>query len=269
MDNSRLLENLTWEQADKLLDSSTVLVVPIGSIEQHGPHLPLGTDYQIARYLAEGVAERCDSCVVTPTVPFGFAEYHSDFAGTGSVLREETLRAYLWEILQCYLARGVEHVLFLNSHGGNNGVLSTICHDLRNQGVLGGVVLWWDVIAGLFPERSPAGHADWIESSLMLHMNPAATHMDRALMPQHKELSNPQLEFVTPHEVVYRGVVVRVAMRTIDITATGNMKEPGLTPKGDPDIPVTDASEAIGRELADGIIGFVCDLVPQFARLRL
>ncbi len=129
------------------------------------------------------------------------------------------------------------------------------------------MVLWGDVIAGLFAERSPAGHFDWSEPSLMLHINPAATHMDRALRPQqHKELSNPQREFVTPREVVYPDVVVRVAMRTIDITATGNTKEPGPTPKGDPDIPVTDA---IGRELADGIIGSICDLVPQFARPRL
>ncbi|MBA7588538.1 hypothetical protein ES708_30597 [subsurface metagenome] len=88
----KLLQNMTWEEAKDTIKGTKMAIIPTGSTEQHGPHLPLGTDLLIADYFAKKVAEKID-VLVTPVVPVGFAHYHTSFEGTLSV-NPEVLSSY-------------------------------------------------------------------------------------------------------------------------------------------------------------------------------
>src|SRR4030081_1452778 len=82
---SRQLATLTWRQAHALASRGPLLAVPLGSTEQHGPHLPLDTDTRIATALAAGLARRRDDGVVAPALPYGASGEHAGFPGTLSV----------------------------------------------------------------------------------------------------------------------------------------------------------------------------------------
>lgn len=86
-----VLENRTWAQAQKAFSKCKTAIIPLGSTEQHGPHLPLGTDFFVAQYFADALAKVDFDAIVTPVLPIGFADYHSDFPGTLS-LTFETLK---------------------------------------------------------------------------------------------------------------------------------------------------------------------------------
>ncbi len=261
------LQNLSWPRAQEELGSGKVVVVPIGSIEQHGPHLPLGTDFFVADRLADMISEKSDECVVAPTIPFGYAEYHSDFAGTVSTNSVETLFAYLEEIVSHYVRHGARHILFVNAHGGNMGALDNLCYRLRNQGVFAATVLWWDVISRLRPEYSPAGHGEWIETSLMLGYDPELVDMDIAAMPESKGLGPEELVLVDPHTFEYRGVPLHVRLRTRDFSESGDMPEPNLSPGGDTSIPPSRASAEVGETIYNVVSEFICDLLPSMRKV--
>src|SRR5512145_3018845 len=87
----RHLDEMTWPEAEAALAGTRLALVPLGSTEQHGRHLPLGTDTMSAEALARAVAARVP-CVVTPALPFGYAPYHADFPGTLWLSRETLTR---------------------------------------------------------------------------------------------------------------------------------------------------------------------------------
>ena len=72
---------LSWMNAEKQFKTSKTVIIPLGSVEQHGPHLPLGTDWIIAQELAKRASNGTEALVL-PVLPFGYAEYHMDFPGT-------------------------------------------------------------------------------------------------------------------------------------------------------------------------------------------
>ncbi|MEW6523321.1 MAG: creatininase family protein [Bacillota bacterium] len=264
--NSSILAHLSWPQAKQALAEGRVVVVPIGSTEQHGPHLPVGTDFMVAETIAHQVARRT-KCLVTPTIPIGYAHYHTDFPGSLSVSLS-TLEAYIMESLSSLIHHGATHILFVNAHGGNMPALDQVCYRLRRRGIVAATVLWWDVLGTLTPESSPAGHGDWIETSMVLSTHPGTVTMEQARMPEVSDVDVDTLTLASPHAVLFRGVPVHVRLTTADYSPTGNMPEPGLTPHGDTSIPPTAASEELGRRLIDTVVQFIVDLLDEFAKLK-
>ena len=124
------LAELTWEEAQDR--ASWLLVVPVGSTEQHGPHLPLSTDTDLAVALADRLAARRQDVVVGPAVPYGASGEHQDFAGTLSIGQAAL------ELLLVELGRSAglsfTRVLLLNGHGGNLEPLDRAVHRLRGEG---------------------------------------------------------------------------------------------------------------------------------------
>ncbi len=261
------LENLTWPSAGQALQEDRVVVIPIGSIEQHGPHLPVGTDYFVADRLGRLVAEKSDACIVMPTIPYGYAEYHTDFPGTVSTERSETLLRYLEELTRPLIRHGARRFLFVNAHGGNMTALNEVCYVLRNQGVFAATLLWWDVISRVRPEYSPAGHAEWIETSLVLGHDENLVDMDVASLPKARALGPRELSLVDPHTLEFRGVPLHIRLRTMDFSETGDMPEPNLTPGGDPTIPPTEASREIGETIYSEVSDYICALIPVLQRV--
>ncbi len=115
-----ILGELTWPEAQARFKEVDVALLPVGSVEQHGPHLPLDTDAFDAYYLARQVAAACSDPkpLVLPLVPYGVSYHHSDFAGTMTV-RPKTLSRLVYDIGLSAAHNGITKLVIINGHGGN------------------------------------------------------------------------------------------------------------------------------------------------------
>jgi mycofactocin precursor peptide peptidase len=157
------LGSLPWPAVD-----GDVLAVPLGSTEQHGPHLPLSTDTDVAVALATGLAERRPGVLVAPAVPYGASGEHAGFTGTLSVGHEAL------ELLLVELVRSATdtwpHVLLVNGHGGN--LESAKAAVARLRGESRDVLLW-------SPRWRGDAHAGRTETSVLLALHPSAVGESR------------------------------------------------------------------------------------------
>jgi mycofactocin system creatininase family protein len=151
------LTEATWPELD---GRRPLVVVPLGSVEQHGRHLPLGTDTMVAAAVAGSVVSEVPGAVLAPAVGYGASGEHEDFPGTIS-LGTEVLAALLVEYGRS-AGRWARRVVLVNGHGGNLAALRTALPVLRAEGR---DVAW-------FPCGVPGGdaHAGRTETSLALHV---------------------------------------------------------------------------------------------------
>ncbi len=116
---ARRLEEGVWPEIENLIaEGRRTALIGLGSIEQHGPHLPLGTDRWIADALLEGLADRLEDAIALPAVAIGCASEHLDFPGTLHV-EPETLEAILRDLFRSVAHHGFERVFLFTAHGGN------------------------------------------------------------------------------------------------------------------------------------------------------
>ena len=108
------LENKTWQTAEKIFESIKTVVIPIGArLKEHGPHLPLNTDWIQAEYLTAKILEQCE-VVVIPTIQYGFYPAFAEYPGSINIT-EEVFKNYLKDICSSLANQGVEHFYFLNT----------------------------------------------------------------------------------------------------------------------------------------------------------
>ena len=152
------------------LRTGATLLVPLGSTEQHGPHLPLDTDTRIAAAIATRAAARCPGVMVAPALPYGSSGEHQSFAGTLSI-GTEVLVSVLVELTRS-AAHGFGHLVFVNGHGGNHEAVIAAASQLNDEGHA--LSTWWP--------RAPGGdaHAGVTETSLMLAIDPDVVRLELA-----------------------------------------------------------------------------------------
>ena len=123
MKNPVRWDNLTSPEIKRLAEKEAIVLIPVGSTEQHGPHLPVGCDSLMATWMAEQVAtELCNRgcpCVVTPTIAVANSRHHMNFAGSMSLSAENYMHV-LADYCRCVAAHGFRKILVFNGHGGNN-----------------------------------------------------------------------------------------------------------------------------------------------------
>lgn len=159
----------TTTTAADALDDAPVALLPTGSVEQHGPALPLSTDFTAAEAVARGAD---GDAVVLPTVPVGVSSHHRQFDGT-LWTEPETFEHYVADIVASVASHGVRKVVVVNGHGGNSAALQRAARRLREDEVAFVAPWnWFDALEGLDEELfdSGIGHADAIETSMMLHL---------------------------------------------------------------------------------------------------
>ncbi len=161
------LADLCWPQAEERRDA--LLAVPFGATEQHGPHLPLSTDTDVAVALCTRLAARRSDVLVAPAIAYGSSGEHAGFPGTVSIGQQAT------QLLALELGRSASgtwaHLLFVSGHGGNAGPLARAVHQLRLEGR--------DVL--LFQPTWPGEpHAGRAETALQLALDPDRVRMHRA-----------------------------------------------------------------------------------------
>ena len=143
------------------LDEAVTLLIPIGSCEQHGPHLPLDTDTQIALEIAHRAAAHIDNCLVAPPITISASGEHQGFPGTLSIGNEAVT---LSVIELCRSADWARRIVLVNGHGGNVGAITAACKVLAAEGRP--ALDWW-------PTGSNTDlHAGRIETSVMLLIDP-------------------------------------------------------------------------------------------------
>lgn len=126
-----LLENMTWEDARDYAKTNPVVMVPLGAIEQHGPHLPLKVDIASAEYIARQVAEKTGA-LVTPPLNFGYSQLWHRYPGTIS-FTSNTFRAALHDIAASLIRGGFRKIFFINGHNPNLILMQAVAYDLINE----------------------------------------------------------------------------------------------------------------------------------------
>lgn len=180
-----LLADSSWDEAQEYLKRDDRLILPLGATEQHGRHLGLGCDFQIAARLAEIVGAQTN-VLVAPPLAYGMSLHHMKFAGTLS-LRPTTLILILEDILRTAHAHGFRRILIINGHGGNTPAIESALAVVANE--LSGLRVknfeWWkepailkiaDDLAG--PQRGT--HSSPIETAFMMVARPNAVKMQGA-----------------------------------------------------------------------------------------
>jgi mycofactocin system creatininase family protein len=161
------LVDLTWVEARDAANKT--LVVPLGSTEQHGPHLPLSTDTDIAIALADAAAARDDSALVAPALSYGASGEHAGFSGTISI-GHVALRFVLIELVRS-ASESFRRILFVSAHGGNAEALDSAIEQLRAEG---------HEVKAWSPEWSGDAHAGGAETSIMLALHTHRVQIDLA-----------------------------------------------------------------------------------------
>jgi creatinine amidohydrolase len=163
------LSDTAWPDVAALAGAGAVLVVPVGATEQHGPHLPVTTDADLAVAVAEAAAECDPLLVVAPVVAFGSSGEHAGFAGTLSIGRDAT-EAVLVELGRSATA-DFAHVVLVCAHGGNAVPLQAALDRLAAEG---------RPVSGWWPRWGGDLHAGRTETSLMLAVAPGRVRMEAA-----------------------------------------------------------------------------------------
>jgi len=166
-----------WPQMKAMDRSKVVTILPTGSMEQHGPHLPLQVDHFIANRIAEDLAKRMPEILTLPPVWAGTSGHHMDFPGT-ITLRPRVFIDLLRDICACMHAHGFRRMILLNGHGGNRASLQVLGQELyAEMGFSINVIVYWDLVPELVKSLKKSkskgmGHSGELETSLMLYLAP-------------------------------------------------------------------------------------------------
>lgn len=178
---------LTSPDYAALVARADIALIPLGAVEVHGPHLPLGADGIATEALARRVAERVPA-IIAPTVTVGMSRMLGGHPGTLWVDRE-AFHAYTIGIARALVAQGSRRLLFLNGHSGNTQTITDLAAELEREGVERRVrcaqIDWWRFVQPLVgdlveAETLPHGHAAELGTSVMLVAAPDAVRIERA-----------------------------------------------------------------------------------------
>lgn len=238
------MENMTWPEIESAIEKGNDnVIIMAGSIEQHGPHLPIATDTILGYSLAKQVAEKLENTLVAPIIRPGVSEHHMDFPGTIS-LSAELFMKLLEEYCQALAKHGFKKLILLSSHGGNFAPIQTvapkIANVLKNDGVkvipvvnlakLIEVEFEYLKEGGTSPEKAGV-HSGFAETSSMLHESPQLVKMEKA---------EPGLtERVSPSEVITKGLKL--------LSPNGILGDPA------------GASADIGKRLSDILVEYLVE----------
>lgn len=183
------LQDLTWEEVKQKIDESRgTIILPVGSTEQHGPHLPVGTDTMVATALAESAA-RTARILVAPPLWFGWSPHHMVLPGTITI-RPEILVELAYDVVHSLNHHGFDKFIFLNGHRIVNITWLQMAGE-RAKRELGVKVVIFDpaYMSKTFTAKmgwGEVGHAEEIEGSHMWHCYPDLVKMDRSVDNPHQ-----------------------------------------------------------------------------------
>lgn len=227
-------EELSSPEVAALDRDSTVLLLPLGSIEQHGNHMPLGTDTMLAESLCLEAAECLrPNIFVLPPPWYGYSPHHMHFAGS-ITLRAETLGALTGDIVDSVVRHGFRRIVIVNGHGGNADLVGLMAAELghRHYGRarIAGLTYFRlaanEIAALRRSEKGGMGHACEFETAMMQHLRPDLVRIDQA------KSCYPQTGSSYLSTDLIEGSRVSTYLNFSDLSPTGTFGDPSLS---DPD----------------------------------
>ena len=226
--------DLTTNSFASINPDSTVAILPVAALEQHGPHLPLDTDAEICQGLIQRIVENNRDrlrVIALPLIQIGESSEHQDFPGTLGFTAEQLIS--LWTTLGKQACKaGIRKLLILNTHGGQPGIVDIVAQRLRAENgmlVVGVSSFHLGIPNGLFDRQEiECGiHAGEIETSMMLYLKPDKVQMNQA---RHFKLTSPVTQKKYKH-LALNGMA-RIAWQAQDLNPQGAV---GNASKADPE----------------------------------
>jgi creatinine amidohydrolase len=256
--SERYLPYLTAEQVRGLDKEHAAVVLVIGAIEQHGAHLPIGTDLALGVSMLTLAVERLDPSVqlwILPPLAYGRSVEHEDFAGT-ITLSQEALTSVVLDVAASVARSGFRRLVLFNSHGGNVSVLETVARDARRA--TGLMVFPFSMFRlGLeYPQISEqearwGTHAGEWETSIMLHLTPELVDSERA------GATTGYATFERPPEHLGLLGPIPFTWVTADVSSTGAIGNPSL------------ASVERGREIVELSVAKIALALEEICRFEM
>lgn len=256
--------NLTWVEVKEWLQETDIILVPMGSCEQHGPHLPCGIDSFCGEYVALKAGEKA-RVPVAPTVNYGYSPFHMrpNEPGTLTISSEGFFR-FLYDIGRSCVFQGFKKVVYVTGHTANSPVVDRVTRALHyDTGALSiNYAADTEVFAHLCkdlleaPDELPGWHGGEIEASAGLLITPELCHMERATkkyLPKHIGWMPPKFEkdSGSGFEIKYEGYPVRLPLEQQEYSEVGIMGNPTLASREKGEKIYTRMIELFARFLQD------------------
>jgi creatinine amidohydrolase len=193
-----LYEHYTWPELGEIAKKQPVVILPVGSVEDHGRHLPLDTDNFLIWSICEAAAQRAEGDILLmPPVSYGFETHHMDYPGTIDIKAEHLLH-FVLDITKSVAHHGFKRILIADGHGSNMPILDLVArHTILETDSLCGVFIWPSLVAKVIAkvresERGGMAHACELETSVYLYLDEKRVQMHEAK----KEMGMPPSEFI-------------------------------------------------------------------------
>ena len=255
------LAEMNYREVEAYLKKSDAILIPVGSLENHGLHLPLGTDFLIPDEIARRLNGK-SPLLIAPAVNYGATDDLCGFPGTVSI-GTEGLIALLKAICDQLYRYGFRHFLILNGHGGNTAAISAVGMHLYRKGAYLANLNWW-LMAGQLNPAWAGGHGGGEETAGIMAVDPKLVKTEYIHLPEavRNDLGD-NLPSGAWTNVLYKGVSVTVPREIRDITDNG-----WLTHAFPGDLP-TRATEAMGREMLEAVADYIADFAAEFEKTAL
>ena len=242
-DHKRSIEEMNAIEVRKTTNEKTVAILVFGACENHGDHMPFGSDFIFPTEVAKRVAAKTNNVIVLPPIPYGVSLHHDQFQMTMSI-NPETLVSLICDLLSSLVQNHISRVLIINGHDGNIGPIEISARLIKNKHpeiTIACLESWWVLVGqlrkDLFEVWSGLGHGGEAETSVMLAIRQDLVNMDLA-----------------PEDVIPKlpDNGIRVYWKFNELTNTGAT--------GSPKIATIEKGENALKSLEDVLVSFVNEM---------
>lgn len=258
---SYYLQDMSWDEIQQTLKRTDTVIIPLGNLEQHGPHCPVGSCYYLAHEASKIIGFKTQ-IPVTPIISFGISNPYKNFPGSLNI-STNTFNNLVKEVSLALVHHGFKRIIFLSAHGGGNiPTLQRVSEELREEtGALCAVIHLWGLLGQLSPEITTApgeteGHGGDPDTSVMLYLKPELVDMTKATWVPLKA----PIEGLTPisHSTHrFRNINISIPLFGEEVSENGIYGSP------------MKASKERGEKMFNTLIDFLVEFTQHFDKIKL
>ena len=256
-----LYDEMSWPEIKDVVEQGRIPLIPIGSTEQHGPHLPTKTDALLVYEVCKAVAEKVpDTAVVMPPVNYGYNEHHLDFPATVHI-DHETLIRFMIDIGKSLAYHGFKRMIIVNGHGSNHALMEIAARriTLETKAICASLSYFSIAPEAFKLLKGESSHACDLETSMMLYLSPESVDMSKAV----RDWSFQKSKFIK-YGVEPGGTSFATAGGNVQFMDWwSRMSKTGII--GDP----TKADAKRGKEMFEIFVDKIAEFVTEFRTRRI